>query len=192
MDDGNQELARLLARVALRDQAAFGALYRATSAHLLGLAHGILGQRDRAEDVLQEAFLNVWHRAGSYHPDVATPMTWLIHIVRHKAIDRLRVGRAERASTGALDDAALAVADAPERQPPQLLQASLERAGIDACMAGLSAGQRQALSLVYYRGLVHTEIAETLGAPLGTVKAWVRRGLDRLRSCLEQAGVGAA
>jgi RNA polymerase sigma-70 factor (ECF subfamily) len=191
MNDGNQELARLLARVALQDQAAFRALYRATAAHLLGLAYGILNRRDRAEDVLQEAFMNVWHGAAGYQPGVATPMTWLINIVRNKAIDKLRVGKAERAATVALDDEAMALPDAAEREPQHLLQASLARAHLDSCMAQLGAAQRQALALAYYKGLVHTEIAQALDAPLGTVKAWVRRGMDRLRVCLEQAGVTA-
>lgn len=190
--NGNEELARLLARVALRDSAAFGALYRATSAHLLGLAYTMLGRRDRAEDVLQEAFINVWHGAAGYNAAIATPMTWLINIVRNKAIDKLRVGKAERAATVALDDEAMALPDEAERQPQQLLESSLQRAHIDGCMAQLAAAQRQALALAYYKGLVHTEIALALDAPLGTVKAWVRRGTDRLRSCLEQAGLSAA
>lgn len=195
MSEAHDELAHLLGRVALRDQAAFRALYRATAAHLLGLAMGILERRDRAEDVLQEAFLNVWHGAGGYNPALASPMTWLINIVRNKAIDKLRVGKAERASTLAIEqvaDEALAVPEAAERGPLHLLDESLRRAHIGECMAGLTAGQRQAIALAYYHGLVHTEIAESLGAPLGTVKAWVRRGLDRLKACLEQAGLHAA
>jgi RNA polymerase sigma-70 factor, ECF subfamily len=192
MDDGNPELARLLARVALRDAAAFRALYRATAAHLLGLAVGIVGRRDRAEDVLQEAFMNVWRGAAGYNPALATPMTWLINIVRNKAIDKLRAGQAERRSTVELDDEALALPDADERQPAQLLDRSLRKARVDDCMATLAAGPRQAIALAYYQGLVHTEIADALGAPLGTVKAWVRRGVDRLRGCLEAAGVSSA
>lgn len=192
MNEGNLELARLLGRIALGDQAAFRALYRLTSGHLLGLAVGILGQRERAEDVLQEAFMNVWHGASDYRADVASPMTWLINIVRNKAIDRQRVGKAERATTGSLDDEALALPDAAEREPQALLQRSLERARIDACMAELSGAQRQAIALAYYQGLVHTEIAAALGAPLGTVKAWVRRGTERLKGCLELAGVSGA
>lgn len=192
MTEDPTDLAHLLARVALRDAQAFRLLYRRTSAHLLGLAVGLLGRRDRAEDVLQEAFVNVWHGAAGYRADVASPMTWLINIVRNKAIDKLRVGKAERAATVALDDEAMSLPDAAERQPQALLEASLARARIDDCMAGLSAAQRQAIALAYYQGLVHTEIAAALGAPLGTVKAWVRRGLDRMKSCLEQAGLGAA
>ncbi len=192
MDAGNQHLSGLLARAALRDEQAFHALYQATAGHLLGLAVGLMGSRERAEDVLQEAYLKAWHAAGQYRADVATPMTWLINIVRNQAIDRLRTGRAERASTTTLDDDALTVPDAPERQPQRLIEQSLERAQVQQCMAGLSAGQRQALALAYYQGLVHTEIADALGTPLGTVKAWVRRGLDRLRGCLQSVGVQAS
>lgn len=187
------DLTTLIARVALRDRAAFERLYRATSAPLLGLAVGILHQRDRAEEVLQEAFMKVWHGAAGYDATIARPMTWLINIVRHQAIDRLRSQRGDRAHTVAWDDEALlerADPDAP--QPAQLLEASLARAHIDVCMAELSAPQRQAIALAYYRGLVHTEIAGLLDAPLGTVKAWVRRGVDRLRDCLEAAGVQGA
>jgi RNA polymerase sigma-70 factor, ECF subfamily len=187
------DLSALMARVVLHDRTAFEHVYRATSAHLLGVALRILNSRERAEDVLQDAFVNVWRGARGYNPNVATPMTWLINIVRNKAIDTLRSGASERRSTGALDDEALAFevrADAT-LEPQQMLDASLTRAHIDACMAALNAQQRQALSLAYYRGLVHSEIAEQMGAPLGTAKAWVRRGLDKLKECLGGRGVKA-
>jgi len=187
----NDDLARWLARVALRDRAAFEQVYRATCTHLLGVAFRILNQRERAEEVLQESFMNVWHNAAGFNAAVATPMTWLINIVRNKAIDALRSGKTERGSTVALDDEAMAVAADEAQQPQRLLEQSFTRLKIDACMADLSAAQRQALALAYYRGMVHTEIAESIGAPLGTVKAWVRRGLDRLKGCLEAAGVQA-
>jgi RNA polymerase sigma-70 factor (ECF subfamily) len=185
------DLVELLSRVALRDQAAFERLYRATCAHLLGVAFRILNSRDRAEEVLQEAFMNVWHHAPGYNPGVATPMTWLINIVRNKAIDALRSGKAERSSTVALDDEALDVPDEDALPSHQLLDDSLLKLKIDRCMSGLNASQRQALALAYYRGMVHTDIAQALGAPLGTAKAWVRRGLDKLKECLQAAGVTA-
>jgi len=188
----SEELAQLLARVALRDRDAFADVYRRTSNHLLGIAYAVLHREDRAEDALQEAFINVWHGAANYNPAIAAPMTWLINIVRNKAIDRLRSGRSERDATVELDDSVNEIADDAAHQPQQLLDDSLARARIDACMAGLGATQRQAIALAYYRGLVHTEIAEALGAPLGTVKAWVRRGMDKLRECLQAAGVSAA
>ena len=185
----NEDLAALLSRVALGDRAAFERVYRATCAHLLGVAFRILNNRERAEEVLQEAFMNVWHSAGGFDASVAGPMTWLINIVRNKAIDALRSGKTERASTLALDEEAMAVAADATQQPQALLERSLEKLRITGCMGELGAAQRQALALAYYRGIVHTEIAETLGAPLGTVKAWVRRGLDKLKDCLEAAGI---
>jgi RNA polymerase sigma-70 factor (ECF subfamily) len=188
----NDQLARLLARVALQDRAAFEQVYRATCAHLLGIAFRILNQRERAEEVLQEAFMSVWHNAGGFRPSVASPMTWLINIVRNKAIDTLRSGKTERGMTFALDDDALQVAHDEDRQPEHLLNESLTRLKIDACMADLVGHERQALALAYYRGMVHTEIAHVLNAPLGTAKAWVRRGLEKLRRCLELAGVQSA
>jgi RNA polymerase sigma-70 factor, ECF subfamily len=183
------DLEHWLAATALGDQRAFERLYQATSAHLLGVAYGVLRQRERSEEVLQEAFFKVWHGAGSYRADIATPMTWLINIVRNQAIDRQRVGQAQRAAQVELDDAAAELADEPERRPQHLVEEALVRARIDGCMAGLAAGQRQALALAFFRGLVHAEIAEVMGAPLGTVKAWVRRGSERLRECLQQAGL---
>jgi RNA polymerase sigma-70 factor (ECF subfamily) len=185
----NEDLAALLARVALGDRAAFERVYRATCAHLLGVAFRILNSRERAEDVLQEAFMNVWHGAGGFDASVAGPMTWLINIVRNKAIDALRSGRSERASTSALDEEAMGVAADEMQQPQALFERSLQALRITACMGDLGASQRQALALAYYRGMVHTEIAQALGAPLGTVKAWVRRGLEKLKHCLEAAGL---
>ena len=186
------DLQGLLARVALQDRQAFEQLYRATCRHLLGLAHGILQRRDLAEDVLQEAFMNVWSGAGSFNPGLASPMTWLINIVRNKAIDRLRSGRTARDALQPLDDEAMQLAGDPLLQPERQLERSLSKVQIDRCMAALGGEQKQALALAYYRGLVHTEIAEALDAPLGTVKAWVRRGADKLRGCLQAAGVHAA
>jgi RNA polymerase sigma-70 factor (ECF subfamily) len=191
MPDTVEDLAQLLARVAMRDRVAFERVYRATCAHLLGVAFRILNNRDRAEEVLQEAFMNVWHSASGYNAGMATPMTWLINIVRNKAIDAVRSGKTERASTVTLDDEGMDVPDDDALQPQRLLDDSLTRVQIDRCMAELNAAQRQALALAYYRGMVHTEIAEALNAPLGTAKAWVRRGLDKLKACLEAAGVAA-
>src|SRR5262245_37443887 len=155
----SEDLAALLARVALGDRAAFERVYRATCAHLLGVAFRILNSRERAEEALQEAFMNVWHGAGGFDASVAGPMTWLINVVRNKAIDALRSGKSERTSTSALDDEAMAVAADEAQQPQALLERSLDKLRIADCMVGLGAAQRQALALAYYRGMVHTEIA---------------------------------
>ena len=190
VDEPTDDLAQLLSRIALRDRAAFARLYRLTSSHLLGVAWRITLRREQAEEVLQEAFVSVWQHAGSYQRAIASPMTWLINIVRNRAIDGLRAHREEMARTHALDDDAMDLPADPAAEPPQLLAASIAKLGLDRCMASLSAPQRQAVALAYYRGLAHGEIAETLAAPLGTVKAWVRRGLDKLKTCLGDDPVG--
>jgi RNA polymerase sigma-70 factor (ECF subfamily) len=183
-------LRQNLARVALGDRAAFQRVYEATSAHLFGVALRILNRRDLAEDVLQEAFVNVWHHAGSYQAAASQPMTWLISIVRNKALDFLRAGQrheADSLDTGDDEDSpAREVAD--ERpNPMQLLEQATDALQIRGCMDGLDASHRQSLALAYYHGMSHSEVAEHMRAPLGSVKAWVRRGLERLKRCLEQA-----
>lgn len=181
-----------MARVALRDRAAFEHLYRLTSAHLFSVSLRMLRNEQRAQEILQEAYVSIWHHAQGYQPAAGTPMTWMINIVRNKAIDLLRARRHEDAQSVALDDDALAVPADAAGEPAHLLEQSLVDARIGACMQTLSAPQRQALALAYYRGMVHTEIAEALHTPLGTIKAWVRRGLDRLKTCLEAGGVVAS
>ena len=185
----DQDLRSLLSQVALKDRAAFEGLYRATAAHLLSVAYRVLNNRDRAEEVLQEAYMNVWHGAQSYQAGLATPMTWLINIVRNKAIDARRAGQTERAARVDFDERALDVAADGELEPQRLFEQGMAEARIDGCMAQLTPSQRQALALAYYRGMAHTEVAQVLGAPLGTAKAWVRRGLDKLEECLRRAGV---
>ena len=187
----NQDLPQLMARVALRDRAAFELLYRLTSSHLFSVSLRMLRNEQRAEENLQEAYVSIWHHAQSYRPEAGTPMTWMINIVRNKAIDLLRSRRNEDEHAVELDEEALAVPADAAGEPLQLLEQNLADARIGACMQALSAQQRQALALAYYRGMVHTEIAEALQAPLGTIKAWVRRGLDRLKACLEAGGVVA-
>jgi RNA polymerase sigma-70 factor (ECF subfamily) len=182
-------LRQLMARVALRDRTAFERLYRATSSHLFSISLRVLRDEGRADEVLQEAYVSIWQKAASYQPDAATPMTWMINIVRNRAIDALRAGRNERDSTVEMNDEAMDVAADASGDPQALFDESLVKARIDECMLGLPPAQRQALALAYYRGMVHTEIAEMLRSPLGTVKSWVRRGLDQLKSCLDGAGV---
>jgi RNA polymerase sigma-70 factor (ECF subfamily) len=186
--DSVDSLRHLMARVALRDRAAFERLYRATSAHLFSISLRVLRDEGRADEVLQEAYVSIWQKAASYQPEAATPMTWMINIVRNRAIDALRASRNERDSTIELTEEALEVAAAASGDPHALFDESLVKARIDQCMLELAPAQRQALALAYYRGMVHTEIAETLNAPLGTVKSWVRRGLDQLKSCLDNTG----
>jgi RNA polymerase sigma-70 factor (ECF subfamily) len=182
-------LPELMARVALADRVAFEKLYRATCAHLYAVAFRISRNEGRADEVLQESFMNIWFNAARYEASAGTPMTWMINIVRNKAIDLLRSGHREKAATTELDDEALNVAGDDALEPQRLFDASLVKGHIDRCMSGLNAAQRQALALAYYRGMVHTDIAKALAAPLGTAKGWVRRGLEQLKLCLESSGV---
>lgn len=176
-----EDLEGLLARTALGDRTAFRRLYERTSRCLLGVAHAVLHDAGLAEDVLQDVYLRVWQRAGSYEAATAAPMTWLINIARHRAIDVLRARRAERAGTLADGDTALSgVADEGDG-PDAQLEARRAQAQLMLGLEGIPAAQRQALALAYFQGLTHGEIATTLRVPLGTAKARVRRGLDALR-----------
>lgn len=187
MSEPSDRLRADLARVALGDRAALRRVYDATSAHLFGVALRILNRRDLAEDVLQEAFVNVWHHAGSYEANQGQPMTWLISVVRNKALDHLRAGQrhvAESLDAAEEDGEARQVAD--ERpNPMQLLLAAADALAIRSCMEAIEPSQRQCLALAYYHGYSHSEVAEHLRAPLGSVKAWIRRGLERLKKCLD-------
>jgi RNA polymerase sigma-70 factor, ECF subfamily len=182
------QLQKDLARVALGDRAAFARVYQATSAHLFGVALRILNRRDVAEDVLQEAFVSVWHHAGSYQAASGQPMTWMISIVRNKALDVVRSAsvRHETAMPMTADGAEIEVQD--ERPSPlQLLTQATEAMAIRGCMEALDASHRQCLALAYYQGMSHSEVAAHMRAPLGSVKAWVRRGLERLKKCMENS-----
>lgn len=189
----NERLERLLARVSQRDHNAFELVYKLTSAHLYGVALRIVQRDDHAEEVLQEAYVNIWNQAGSYAAGLAAPMTWLISVVRNKALDSLRHHQSERQSTQHLDDGddeRLLGGDARLDPLALLLQAS---AGmhIERCMGSLEAMQRQSVALAFYDGLSHAQLSIHLRTPLGTVKAWVRRGMDKLKKCLESCGMGA-
>lgn len=175
-----------LARVALGDRAAFARVYQATSAHLFGVALRILNRRDAAEDVLQEAFVSVWHHAGKYQAATSQPMTWLISIVRNKSLDVVRSAAVRRETARAITADGHEVDIEDDRPSPlALLTQAADALAIRGCMEALDASHRQSLALAYYHGMSHSEVAEHMRAPLGSVKAWVRRGLERLKKCLE-------
>lgn len=183
----NQRLVDLLARVALRDQQAFKELYDLTSSHLYGVALRYLRTASAAEEILQEAYINVWQQAGTYAATLSAPMTWLISVVRNKALDHLRKFKRETESTDSVNAAAEGQVEAiaEHADPHELFSAATEALVLKRCVALLDAPQRQSLALAFYDGLSHSELAEHLRVPLGTAKAWVRRGLERLRKCVE-------
>jgi len=175
-----QALDQLLARSALGDREAFRALYEATAAKLFAVALRILRREDWAEEVLQECYVSVWRHAPEYNASRAAPMTWMTSIVRNRCLDWLR-----RPNPEPLADEALEALESDNPGPLSRLEATRDSAALARCLRGLDARQRQALALAFFDGLSHAELAKHLREPLGTVKTWVRRGLARLRSCLE-------
>lgn len=178
-------LVEWLDRMGAQDYAALKMLYDACSPRLYGLAMRIVNNRDWAEDVLQEAFLTIWRTAGSYRESLSPPMAWMGMVVRSRALDFLRRRSAERSHlTQTLDDE---VADnhADDRAGPMEMALASEQAwALHQCLGKLEHRQREVVSLAYLRDLSHGELASQLQLPLGTVKTWIRRGLDQLRVCM--------
>ncbi len=197
-------LSQLIAATARGDAACFAQLYERTHTHLFGVACRMLNNHHSAEDVLQEAFVRIWKSASSYQlgsPDQGQDgqaMAWLIAVVRNKTLDALRrrtrlkedalphaEADADFVQVGATPDADPASAGYDTAASPlDLLTQASQALQVEHCMASLHGSHRQCLALAYYQGLTHTEVAAQMGAPLGSVKAWIRRGLDKLKSCL--------
>lgn len=194
MDPSNDpRLIELLDRMAspavplpAREQA-FQALYDLTSSKMYGLALRVTGKRDWAEDVLQEAYLQVWRVAGSYRSALSPPLAWLGILVRSRALDFLRRRASERADAAQeLDTALEETLQGDSANPMDTRQASEAAWALHECLRKLEARQRQVVSLAYLRDLSHSELAEQLSLPLGTVKTWIRRGLEQLRGCMSR------
>ena len=195
----SRELGRLLSQSALGDRAAFKHLYELSSGHLYAVILRIQRDRDLAEDLLQEVYINAWKAAGSFDAQRAQPLTWLTHIARNKAIDSLRRAQSqprfesvhhEHDDDDRPDLDQRLVDEAPG--PAALLERASDARQLGQCMDGLSAQQRQSVALAFFDGLSHAEVAEQLRQPLGTVKSWVRRALMTLKGCLERAARGDA
>jgi len=186
----NARLVDLLHAAAQGRQAAFQELYGVVSPQLFAALLRILKRRDLAEEALQDALLSVWRNAGSYSAEKGAPMTWLLSICRYRALDMLRRERREVSLEPMLDETGDGTAElaglADESEDGALISKAEERA-LDECMRRLNDGQRASLKLAYFDGCTHEEIAANLKSPVGTVKSWVRRGLESLKRCLEAA-----
>lgn len=176
------DIENYIARMALGDQEAFAALYRATSAKLFGVCLRVLGTQAEAEDALQEVFVKVWHNASRYQVNGLSPMTWLITITRNLAIDRLR---ARKTKAGAGLEEAETLAD-PTPGPEALAIASSDRGRIVACMNELPADRADAVRRAYLEGETYQELADRYAQPLNTIRTWLRRSLIKLKECLSQ------
>lgn len=180
-----QQLRLWLEGAARRDAASFRALYDATSPKLFGFALRILTKRELAEDVLQESFVAIWNNAGNYQSHLAAPMTWMTTIVRNKAFDLLRRTDHDTEIDG--DPFAAEVMAAlhdPGATPIEALQLSRDAKALAYCMSALEGLHRQVVGLAFFHDLSHSEVAAQMALPIGTVKTWIRRSLEKLKACL--------
>ncbi len=187
IESNDTVMIHLLDRIAQQDAAAFKALYDQCAGKLFGLALRVVGNREWAEDVLQEAFLGIWRGAADYRASLSPPLAWMGLIVRSRGLDFLRRRASQRSHlTQELDEtlADTLALDAP--CPMDTAQASEQAWALHACLGKLENQQREVVSLAYVRDLSHSELATQLKLPLGTVKTWIRRGLDQLRTCMAQ------
>lgn len=183
--DPDELLMDLIDRIAQRDEAALKALYDLTARKLYGLSLRVLGSAEAAEDALQEVYLQVWRSAGDYRATLSPPMAWLGLIVRSRSLDLLRRRAADRAHlTQELDEALADTLPGDAPNPMDTSLASQQAWAMHQCLRQLENKQREVISLAYLRDLSHGELAERLALPLGTVKTWIRRGLDQLRVCM--------
>lgn len=179
------DLAELLKLSARGDQDAFARLYDATSARVHGLALRVVRDPAQAEEVTQEAYLEIWRTASRFDPDRGSAVSWLLTLVHRKAVDRVRSAEASTRRDTTYHQ---------QNQPvdhdstAEAAHASLEAHRVRGALAALTAVQREALELAYFGGYTHTEVASMLDLPVGTAKTRIRDGLIRLRDAM---GVGA-
>ncbi len=184
-DTERQALVTALANVARGDQAALRRVYDQTSAKLFGVCLRILKDRTEAEDVLQDVYVTVWRRAGSFDSSRGvSPITWLATLARNRAIDRLRASKAHLSRP--LD----VVAETPDLAP--LADAALEQeqaqTRLTHCLDRLEPDHALYVRSAFFGGHTYQTLAEAAAVPLGTMKSWIRRSLLRLRSCLDDEG----
>ena len=182
-DTARARLREAMQRLAEGDRGALEWIYQATSAKLFGICLRILGNRGEAEDALQDVYVSLWQRAKTYDPDRASPISWLAVFARNRAIDRLRKGKVRSGSVPV--DEALYL---PDKEPlaDAVLETGEQSARIHHCLGTLEQRQQDAIRTAFFEGATYAELAEQRAVPLGTMKSWVRRGLARLKRCLEE------
>jgi RNA polymerase sigma factor (sigma-70 family) len=171
-----------MSRVAGGDRSALQQLYQATSAKLFGVCLRILSNKDESEDVLQEVYLTIWRRADRFEAGRASVMTWISTIARNRAIDRLRA-RGPLAYAQQVDD--MEIEDgAPGAQV--MLEVAQSGEALGRCLSELDGRTEKVIRTAFFEGVTYEALAQQMGTPLGTVKSWVRRGLLKLKGCLER------
>ncbi len=180
--EARERLNFILVRTGGSDAAAFEELYRLTAAKLLGVSLRICGDRAAAEDVLQEVYLRVWHRASTFDPSRGSAIAWLVMIARNRSIDWIRA-RPPHACHDA--DVTASIVDGTPLAVDGLIACS-EHEAVLACIANLEGRQRDAIRAAFHEGATYAEIARRHGVALGTAKSWVRRGLLRVKASLTE------
>lgn len=172
-------VATALARCAGGDRGALRLIYDREAPTLLAVAARIVRRRDLAEEVLQDAFVQIWRRAGSFDPSRGSGRSWIYAVVRNRALNQLRDERHLP-----VEDSELESYVAREEELDDAFERLSQTNALRRCLGGLDPTRRRAVLLAYVAGLTHGEIAGRLGAPLGTVKAWIRRSLTSLKACM--------
>ncbi len=181
-DNQDDELINLIARCALRDQAALKALFERVGPYLNAVAWRILKTTELSNEVLQDAFLQIWNNAASYRPHLARPLTWMASITRYRALDRLDKERRIRHKSLSLED----TGDLPGgAEPEHNLGASQMRFHLHQCLSTLGDNIKRSIELAYLQGYSREEIAQQFSTNANTVKSWLHRGAERLKLCLE-------
>lgn len=186
------EVKRLILRTAAQDADAFSLLYQRTSPTLMGVALRITRRREMAEEVLHDAFVKVWNQAKSFDPLALQPVAWLTAIVRNRALDLVSSAEATRVESYDRNDddengnALERLLDwSDQSDAGESLDHERATHVLRDCLDELKPTERQAIALAYHHGMSHSKLAEHMQKPIGTVKSWVRRGLDALRTCMD-------
>ncbi|HKI04248.1 MAG TPA: sigma-70 family RNA polymerase sigma factor [Thermoanaerobaculia bacterium] len=181
MDPKEAEDLQLMSRVAARDGAAFTRLFELHAPLALGLLGRILGKRNEAEEVLQEVFLQIWMQGDRYDAARSSPRGWILMMARSRALDRIRRRESARRREEAAGE------EAGDAVPPlgtERLEILERQREVTSALGLLSPDQRRCIELAFFEGLTHTQIAERLKAPLGTVKSRILLGMNKLRQTL--------
>jgi RNA polymerase sigma-70 factor (ECF subfamily) len=184
LDDAS--LIRLIAR---RNSEALGILYDRYGRMVYGFALNVIGSAETSEEIVQDVFTRVWERASTYDRDLAKVSTWLVSITRNRAIDELRRSQARSEQLNVAWAEAIEISDPAQPSPEEAAAAHLQEKAVREAIAALPAEQRQALALAYFKGYSHSEIAEALDLPVGTVKTRIRLAMQKLRQVLSSTKV---
>ncbi len=177
MDD-----AQLIMRVACSDEHALRLLYERHAGRMYAITCRLLGNREEAEEIVQESFLDLWNRAATFEPGAGSAAGWIFTIARNRAVDRLRARATRRRTLEAVKDEVPPPTVTPERQTESMEA----RKAVARALAALSPEQRTVIEMAYFDGLSQSEIATRTGSPIGTVKGRTRAALEKLATLTKE------